>query len=218
MAIKGASHPDIEEDIDARIEIENAGDGAGGKSLTDAANDQKIGGFADLTFQNHQAGPFPILEEAFGEKPLDKITVTDIVNDCGVNRQTFYYHFQDLADLVEWTCLEDADKALQDRKTYTTWQEGFLSIFALMQSDKVFIMNIYHSVSLDQLELYLYKLTYPLLLNVVNEQAKGMEVREEDKAFIANFYKYSFVGLVLEWIKRDMVDRAPKPSSTASRF
>jgi probable dihydroxyacetone kinase regulator len=146
------------------------------------------------------------LKKLLAEKPLDKITVTDIVSDCGVNRQTFYYHFQDLADLVEWTCLEDADKALQDRKTYTTWQEGFLSIFALMQSDKVFIMNIYHSVSLDQLELYLYKLTYPLLLNVVNEQAKGMEVREEDKAFIANFYKYSFVGLVLEWIKKDMRD------------
>src|SRR5574344_917124 len=146
------------------------------------------------------------LKKLLGVKPLDKITVTDIVEDCGVNRQTFYYHFQDLADLVEWTCLEDADKALQDRKTYTTWQEGFLSIFALMQSDKLFIMNIYHSVSLDQLELYLYNLTYPLLLNVINEQAQGMEVREEDKAFIANFYKYSFVGLVLEWIKRDMVD------------
>jgi probable dihydroxyacetone kinase regulator len=150
------------------------------------------------------------LKKLLGVKPLDKITVTDIVEDCGVNRQTFYYHFQDMADLVEWTCLEDADKALQDRKTYATWQEGFLSIFNLMKEDQTFIMNIYHSVSLDQLELYLYKLVYPLLLGVVNEQAKGMSVREEDKAFIADFYKYAFVGLVLDWIKRGMVDDPQK--------
>jgi probable dihydroxyacetone kinase regulator len=146
------------------------------------------------------------LKKLLSEKPLDKITVTDLVNDCGVNRQTFYYHFQDLYDLVEWTCLEDADKALQDRKTYSTWQEGFLSIFNLMKKDEPFIMNIYHSVSLDQLELYLYKLVYPLLIGVVNEQAQGMSVREEDKAFIADFYKYAFVGLVLDWIKRGMKD------------
>src|SRR5574344_2031238 len=76
------------------------------------------------------------LKKLLGVKPLDKITVTDIVEDCGVNRQTFYYHFQDMADLVEWTCLEDADKALQDRKTYATWQEGFLSIFNLMKEDR----------------------------------------------------------------------------------
>jgi probable dihydroxyacetone kinase regulator len=150
------------------------------------------------------------LKKLLLSKPLDKITITDLVDDCGVNRQTFYYHFQDLADLVEWTCLEDADKALQDRKTYTTWQEGFLSIFQLMQADKAFIMNIYHSVSLDQLELYLYKLTYPLLLNVVNEQAKGMSVREEDKAFIADFYKYAFVGLALDWVKKGMIEDPQK--------
>jgi probable dihydroxyacetone kinase regulator len=144
------------------------------------------------------------LKKLLLSKPLDKITVRDIVEDCGVNRQTFYYHFQDLADLVEWTCLEDADQALQDRKTYATWQEGFLSIFKLMQADQAFIMNIYHSVSLDQLELYLYKLVYPLLIGVVNEEAEGLSVREEDKAFIADFYKYAFVGLVLDWIKKGM--------------
>jgi probable dihydroxyacetone kinase regulator len=150
------------------------------------------------------------LKKLLANKPLDKITVTDIVEDCGVNRQTFYYHFQDMADLVEWTCLEDADKALQDRKTYSTWQEGFLSIFNLMKEDQTFIMNIYHSVSLDQLELYLYKLVYPLLLNVVNEQAKGMSVREEDKAFIADFYKYAFVGLALDWVKHGMLEDPQK--------
>jgi probable dihydroxyacetone kinase regulator len=150
------------------------------------------------------------LKKLLLSEPLAKITIGDIVADCGVNRQTFYYHFKDLADLVEWTCIEDADQALQNHKTYATWQEGFLSIFLLMKSDRAFINNIYHSVSLEQLELYLYKLVYPLLRGVVDEQAKGMSVREEDKDFIANFYKYGFVGLVLDWIKRDMKEDPQK--------
>lgn len=50
------------------------------------------------------------------KKPLNKITINDITEDCGINRMTFYYHFQDIYDLVEWACLEDAKKALENKK------------------------------------------------------------------------------------------------------
>lgn len=138
------------------------------------------------------------------QKPLDKITISDIAEDCGINRMTFYYHFKDIYDLVEWSCVEDAARALEGKKTYDTWQQGFLQIFEAVKANKPFIINVYRSVSREQIELYLYKLTYDLLLNVVNEEAKGMKVREEDKTFIANCYKYTFVGLMLDWIKGDM--------------
>ena len=46
------------------------------------------------------------------QKPLNKITISDIADDCGINRMTFYYHFKDIYDLVEWSCQEDAAKAL----------------------------------------------------------------------------------------------------------
>ena len=52
------------------------------------------------------------------KKPLDKITIRDITEDCGISRMAFYYHFQDIYDLVEWSCIEDATKALQGKKTY----------------------------------------------------------------------------------------------------
>lgn len=73
-----------------------------------------------------------------------------------------------------------------------------------VQDNKPFIMNVYHSVSREQVENYLYKVTYDLLEGVVEEQAQGMSVRDEDKAFIATVYKYAFVGLMLDWIKNDM--------------
>ena len=140
------------------------------------------------------------------QKPLNKITISDIADDCGINRMTFYYHFKDIYDLVEWSCQEDAAKALAGKKTYETWQQGFEQIFEAVLANKPFIMNVYHSVSREQVENYLYQLTYDLLEGVVEEQAAGMSVRPEDKAFIANVYKYAFVGLMLDWIKHDMKD------------
>ena len=144
------------------------------------------------------------LKKKMEQKPLNKITVKEIIEDCGLNRQTFYYHFKDIYDLVEWSCQEDAAKALAGKKTYETWQQGFEQIFEAVLANKPFIMNVYHSVSREQVENYLYQLTYDLLESVVEEQAAGMSVRPEDKAFIANVYKYAFVGLMLDWIKHDM--------------
>ena len=138
------------------------------------------------------------------QKPLHKITISDIADDCGINRMTFYYHFKDIYDLIEWSCEEDARKALEGKKTYDTWQQGLLQIFEAVQENKPFILNVYRSVSREQVENYLYKLTYDLLEGVVEEQARGMSVRDEDKAFIATVYKYAFVGLMLDWIKNDM--------------
>lgn len=138
------------------------------------------------------------------QKPLNKITVGDIANDCGINRMTFYYHFKDIYDLIEWSCVEDATKALEGKKTYDTWQEGFLNIFNAVLDNKPFIMNVYRSVSREQIEIYLYKLTYNLLIDVVNEKSVGMAVSDEDKKFIADFYKYAFVGIMLNWIRNDM--------------
>ena len=138
------------------------------------------------------------------KKPLDKITINDITEDCGINRMTFYYHFKDIYDLIEWCCVEDAKKALEGKKTYDTWQQGFLQIFEAVLDNKPFILNVYHSVSREQVEIYLYKLTYDLLIGVVEEKSAGMNVREEDKKFIADFYKYAFVGLMLDWVRHDM--------------
>ena len=86
------------------------------------------------------------------QKPLNKITINDIAEDCGV----------------------------------------------------------YRCVSREQVENYLYRLTYDLLEGVVEEQARGMSVRAEDKAYIATLYKYMFVGLMLDWIKSDMKEPPQK--------
>ena len=95
------------------------------------------------------------LKKLLGEKPLDKITIIDIVEDCEVNRQTFYYHFKDIYDLVEWTFLNESIKAIDGNNTYDTWQQGFLQIFEYVLSNKALVINVFHSVAREHLEYYL---------------------------------------------------------------
>ena len=149
------------------------------------------------------------------KKPLTKITVSDIAADCGINRMTFYYHFKDIYDLVEWACLEDAKRALDEKKTCDTWQQGLLQIFEAVQQNKPFILNVYRCVHREQVEKYLTPLTDDLLLGVINELSAGMVVRAEDKAFIAQVYSYAFVGLMLDWIKDEMKQN---PETLVNRF
>ena len=137
-------------------------------------------------------------------KPVTKITINDIAGDCGISRGTFYYHFQDIYDLVEWTTREDARRVLEGNRSYDTWQQGFLNIFRAVEENKPFILNVYRHVSREQIEQFLYQVVYGLLRDVVEERSAGMTVKEEDKRFIADFYKFAFVGLMLNWIQGDM--------------
>lgn len=144
------------------------------------------------------------LKNMMTKKPLDKITINDLTSDCGISRMAFYYHFKDIYDLIEWVCVEDASRALQGKKTYDTWHEGLLQIFEAVLENKRFVLNAYHCISRDQMESFLYKLTYGLLRDVVNEKSENIAISDEDKMFIASFYKYSFVGIMLDWIKHGM--------------
>jgi hypothetical protein len=72
--------------------------------------------------------------------------------------------------------------------------------------NKEFAINTYHSINREHLENYLYNETYNLLIGVIEEKAAGMILKDEDKAFIAHFYKFAFVGLMLDWIGKGMKD------------
>lgn len=127
------------------------------------------------------------LKKLLLKKPLDKITINDLTSDCGISRMAFYYHFKDIYDLVEWSCLEDATKALQGKKTYDTWQEGLLQIFEVVFENKPFILNAYRCLSREQIENYLFHLTYELIAGVVEEQAPRHQSLNMQRNLLQNF-------------------------------
>ena len=140
------------------------------------------------------------LKKLLLRKPLNKIS--DITEDCGVNRMTFYYHFKDIYDLVDWILMEDAAEALEGLQDFETWSGALREMLEKVQANRVLVLNVYRSVSREQVEQYLYKMLDPLLRIFV--ERLNIPVKEEDKQFIIDFYKYGFVGLALEWIRRDM--------------
>lgn len=87
--------------------------------------------------------------------------------------------------------------------------------FKAVQENKPFIMNVYHCVDREQVEKYLKPLTDNLLMGVIDEESVDMKVREEDKKFIARVYSYSFIGLMLDWIRDDMKE---PPEKIVHRF
>lgn len=78
------------------------------------------------------------LKKQLMKKPLDKITIKDLTEELGISRMSFYYHFKDIYDLVEYACVHDAKQALQENRTYDTWQEGLTSIFDAVLLNKPF--------------------------------------------------------------------------------
>ena len=138
------------------------------------------------------------------ENPLNKITINDITEDCGVNRMTFYYHFKDIYDLVDWILAEDAAKAMEGRRGFGTWSEAYLDVLRQLQDNKTLVLNVYRSVGREQVEQYLYRLLDPILKDFADRECHDITVQDADKQFVVDFYKYALVGMTLEWTRRDM--------------
>ena len=124
----------------------------------------------DLRIQKTKNSIFSAFIELRAAKPLEKITIRELTQKANISKQTFYLHFKDIYDLVEWSCYEDASKALHGKKTYETWQEGLMQIFEAVMENKPFIMNVYHALSREQIENYLFRLTRDLIMNVRNSE------------------------------------------------
>lgn len=107
------------------------------------------------------------LEEALKrlllEKPLSKITIQDLADECGISRMTFYYHFKDIYDLVEWSFVEDANAIFQVAPSTESWEMALQHVFEMIKKDELFIMSVYHAVSREQIERYLHLVIHHLM-------------------------------------------------------
>ncbi len=138
------------------------------------------------------------------EKPFDKITVTDIVERCGINRNTFYYHYPDLYALVDDLFRSEAKKIIDAQKDYAAWMGGFLAAVEFTLDNKRAILNIYNSVSRDRLEKYLYDVAKSTITQFVREQAEGLDAAEEDIETLSMFYSVALAGLAAKWLQSGM--------------
>lgn len=151
--------------------------------------------------------------ELLGERPLDKITVTDIVSRCDVSRNTFYYHYSDIYALVEELLFTETERIMQDATSYESWQEAFLQAQRFVLENKRAVYHLYHSVSRDQVVRYLRSVTRRSVERFVQGQAAGLAVPPEDIELMTDFYTAALVELMLQWVrdgmKRDLEQYIP---------
>lgn len=140
------------------------------------------------------------LKKLLEKKTLDKITVKDITDDCGVNRQTFYYHFHDVYDLVEWIFVEEARKF---RSKFAGEEDLKVVVTRLTEqllANKGFVVNAFYSVNRRQLERFLLELVRPSLEVIARHYAQGKRISQEDLDFVVNVFDFALVGVVTEWV------------------
>lgn len=137
-------------------------------------------------------------------KPVDKITVKEIVEDCGINRNSFYYHFQDLPDLIEKT-LEDEMQQMVEMKDSGSLLELVHTGIRSMEEHQSILRNIYYSRNRSILEVHFLHLSDTLIRNYLNSHRFGeLDITDEDREAIIRVYKWDAIGLVVDWMNNGL--------------
>ena len=144
------------------------------------------------------------LKELMNEKPLTKITVQDLTKKCGISRQTFYNHFHDIYELVEWIYLNEAHITLGENISYENWQDALEALFQYMDDNRNFVLNTYRSVSKENVERLLQREVERFLTDLIFNEINVSGEEAEQVQFSIEFYTYALVGVGLDWISRQM--------------
>ncbi len=149
------------------------------------------------------------------ERPLDKIKIKDITDDCGVTRNTFYYHFRDVYELLERIFESQADEILKKYDNTGDWKDVFLNLLEYLYEHRKMVYHVYYSVRHEDLEIYIYKVVGNYALRIIEMQEDGIYIEDRVKTIVADFYRNAFVGATIQWIRDNMRD---KPSDLAKLY
>lgn len=150
------------------------------------------------------------LKESFlrllSERPLSQITVKDVVEDCGVNRNTFYYYFDGIPALIEDTVMEDAQALIQAYPTVQKLEDCLRAVIQSALEKKRAVLHIYNSVSREIYEQYLWQVCDYVIDSYVTTVLKGRRVSEDDLCIIKKYLSSLGFGIVSGWLRSGMTD------------
>lgn len=140
------------------------------------------------------------------EKPLKQISVRDIVDDCGVNRNTFYYYFQDIPHLVETIIKDDADRIIMEHPKITSIEDCLEAIIGFALTNRKAVLHIYRSVNRDVYEQYQWRVCEHAVTVYIDEILIGKTVSEFDRKVLIEYVKCVCFGLVISWLEKGMTE------------
>lgn len=140
------------------------------------------------------------LVRLLNQRPLDKITVKDVVEECGINRNTFYYHYQDLFEVVEEVLVPEKPSG----KLPDSWQDSVLYAARFALENKKAVYHLYNSARRSRMEDYFFEAIEPVIAEYIRRQSEGLKVSEEDMDYLCVFYKSAVVGIFRQWMQDGM--------------
>lgn len=143
------------------------------------------------------------LKELTATKPFDKISISDITKTCGLNRQTFYYHFQDKYELLSWIYYTEGFSIATHDISFENWHQNVLNFLKALRKDKVFYCNTIKSAEKDFVE-YLLQITIALFEEAIKALDMKHKVKMDEQKFISEFYAYGVCGIITNWIYKGM--------------
>ena len=153
-----------------------------------------------------------MIAESFRElmeyKPFHKITISDIANGCNISRMTFYYHFEDIYDLLRWTVESDVHASLKSFSEEKRWQKGLSLFLDNLKEQKQILLNAVHSLGRNEIANLFDKEIESLILMYIRAGINNRPIADEDLTFITRFYKYAFEGMIFDWIDNEMKEDA----------
>lgn len=144
------------------------------------------------------------------ELPFHKVTVKRIVDHLGVNRQTFYYYFQDIQQLLTWTLKEEIQQSLSDDVFFENWRLGLLRILFYIQQNEQLCRTIFASTGRGAYEKAIYEIAYELFW-------KAEELDFQDRDFDVNVLAVTFQGLVDQWLEQGLEEEPKQVLDQACR-
>lgn len=141
------------------------------------------------------------LMKLLARRTLDKITIQDIVDDCGYNRQTFYYHFHDIYDLIDWIFAAQTQELIEKCRACGSLDVGVEAVIAYMRENRRLILNILRSVNGEKLLDNLYRSAQSIVLSALENHPGVQELSAEYRELVAEAFKYALAGLLIDWMR-----------------
>lgn len=153
---------------------------------------------------------FKTFLEILKTKPFDKITVRDIVEACNINRNTFYYYYSDIYELLEEIFKMEFSEMVANHSNGFRWLVGFSRMIETSYNNKKIINNICASRSHEYLENYMFKSCRTIMSDYIHELCEGRNIDDANMEFIISFYQYAIIGTLSEWYRTGMPDPPEK--------
>lgn len=146
------------------------------------------------------------LKKLMRAKPFSKITVTEIVNDCGVNRKTFYYHFEDIYALLSWIFEEEAVNIIKKFYLLNDYDEAIEFIYEYISENKDLLRNAYDAFGSVELSSFFHMSFVGLNESLIESVEQKMHKRlpERTREYLCEFLTEASGGLLLNIISGNM--------------